>query len=112
MTPLQKVVFRLSEVRARLNEISGLEGDAFTAEIRTEAGGLQTEYADLEIKHRAALVAEGDDRTTRRWPVWTARRRSGRARAIAPRSTLGRLPHTGERGHWPGGTGGGTERGA
>ena len=25
MTPLQKVVFRLSEVRARLNEISGLE---------------------------------------------------------------------------------------
>ena len=58
MTSRQKIALRLSEVRSRLNEISGLEGDAFSDEIRTESGALQTEYADLETRHRAAIVAE------------------------------------------------------
>ncbi len=58
MTSRQKIALRLSEVRSRLNEISGLEGDAFTDEVRTESGTLQTEYADLETRHRAAIVAE------------------------------------------------------
>ncbi len=47
MTTLQKLRLRLSQVRQRLNEISGLEGDAFTDEIRAEAETLQTEYRDL-----------------------------------------------------------------
>ena len=58
MTPAQKIQLRLSEVRQRLNEVAALEGEAFTAEIRAEAETLQTEYRDLEIRHRSALIAE------------------------------------------------------
>ena len=57
MTPLQKLQLRRSEVRQRLNDIAGLEGDAFTDEIRAEAETLQAEYRDLETRHRAAVVA-------------------------------------------------------
>ena len=64
MTNAQKIRLRLSQVRARLNEISGLEGDAFTDEIRSEAASLQTEYADLETRHQAAIIAEGEAVTT------------------------------------------------
>ena len=53
-----KIELRLSEVRSRLNEISGLEGDALTDEVRAESGTLQIEYADLETRHRAAIVAD------------------------------------------------------
>ena len=60
MTNLQRIRVRLSEVRQRLNEIAQLEGDDLTDEIRTEAEGLHTEYADLETRQRAAIVAEGD----------------------------------------------------
>ena len=66
MTAKQKIELRLSQVRERLNEISGLEGDAFTDEIRTEAGTLQTEYGDLEVRHRAAIVAEPPETVTER----------------------------------------------
>lgn len=58
MTVLQRIKLRLSEVRERLNTIAGLEGDAMTAEIRTEAGTLHSEYSDLEVRSRAAIVAE------------------------------------------------------
>ena len=60
MTNSQKLSVRLSEIRQRLNEISGLEGDAFTAEIRQESDRLQTEFRDKETQYRAAVVAEGD----------------------------------------------------
>ena len=66
MTNKQKIELRLSEVRSRLNEISGIEGDAFTDEIRGEAGALQTEYGDLEVRHRSAIVAEGEDESRMR----------------------------------------------
>ena len=59
MTNKQRIELKLSGVRSRLNEISGFEGEAFTDEIRNEATALQTEYADLEARHRAAIVAEG-----------------------------------------------------
>ena len=58
MTSSQKIRLRLSQVRSRLNAISGLEGEAFTDEIRTEAATLQTEFADLEVRSQAAIVAE------------------------------------------------------
>ena len=61
MTNLQKITLRLSEVRSRLNDISVLEGDAFTEEIRNEASALQAEYGDLEVRHRSAIVAEGEE---------------------------------------------------
>ena len=63
MTNAQKIRLRLSQVRQRLNEISGLEGDDFTDEIRSEAQALQTEYLDLETRHQAAIVAEGEGET-------------------------------------------------
>lgn len=63
MTNAQKIRLRLSQVRQRLNEISGLEGDAYTDEIRSEAESLQTEYADLETRHQTAIVAEGEGET-------------------------------------------------
>ena len=59
MTNLQKIALRLSEVRSRLNEISGLEGEAFTDEIRSESETLGNEFKDLETRHRAAII--GDD---------------------------------------------------
>ena len=59
MTNAQKIALRLSEVRQRLNSISGLEGDAFTAEIRQESDALSKEYGDLESRHRAAIISEG-----------------------------------------------------
>ena len=61
MTSKQKLEIRLSEVRSRLNEISGLEGDSFTEEVRNEAEALQGEYAGLEIRHRASITAESAD---------------------------------------------------
>ena len=44
MTNAQRITLRLSEVRSRLNEIAGLEGDAFTPEIRGESEKLTNEY--------------------------------------------------------------------
>ena len=60
MTPKQRIELRLSEVRTRLNVISGIEGEEFTDEVRNEADSLQSEYRDLETRHRAAIVAEGE----------------------------------------------------
>ena len=60
MTNAQTHALRCSEIRQRLNEISGMEGDAFTDEIRSESDTLSTEYRDTETKYRAALVSEGD----------------------------------------------------
>ena len=64
MTILQKITLRLSEVRTRLNEISGLEGEALTGEVTAESDTLQTEYKDLETRHRAAITAEPDPEET------------------------------------------------
>ena len=60
MTNSQRLSVRLSEIRQRLNEIGGLEGDAFTAEIRQESDKLQAEFADKETQYRAAIVGEGE----------------------------------------------------
>ena len=57
-SPVQKITIRLSEVRQRLNAISGLEGDAFTEEISNEADAIGSEFQQLETRHRAALIAE------------------------------------------------------
>ena len=59
MTNSQKIALRTSEVRSRLSEISGLEGEAFTAEIKAEADRLTTEFQGLESRSRAAIIAEG-----------------------------------------------------
>lgn len=63
MTNSQKLTLRASEIRQRLNEIGGLEGDALTDEIRSERDGLVTEYGETEAQLRAALVAEDEAAT-------------------------------------------------
>ena len=60
MTNSQRLAVRLSEIRQRLNEIAGLEGDAFTAEIRAESDKLQAEFRDKETQYRGAVIAEGE----------------------------------------------------
>ena len=64
MTNGQKLSLRLSEIRQRLNEISGLEGDAVTDEVRSEADKLATEFKNAETQHRSALIAEADEQRT------------------------------------------------
>ena len=61
MTHVQKLTVRLSEVRERLNEIANFEGDDFTDEIRSESETLQTEYKDLEVRYRSAVIAQGEE---------------------------------------------------
>ena len=61
MTTAQRPAIRLSEIRQRLNEISGLESDAMTDEIRAEADKLTGEFRNCETQHRAAMVAEADE---------------------------------------------------
>ena len=46
-----------------MNEISGLEGDEFTTEIREELDSLESEYGDLERRHRAAIISEAGEET-------------------------------------------------
>ena len=59
MTNSQRLSVRLSEIRQRLNEIAGLEGDV-TDEIRSESDKLQVEFRAKETQYRAAVVAESD----------------------------------------------------
>lgn len=58
MTTKQKIELRLSQVRSRLNEIAGLS--ELTTETREEAATLEAEYSDLETRHRAAIISEGE----------------------------------------------------
>ena len=61
MTSKQKLELRLSEIRTRLNEISGLEGEAFTEEIRTESETLAGEFRDTESRWRSAMIADSEN---------------------------------------------------
>ena len=61
MTNLQKIQIRLSAIAARLGEISGLEGEAFTDEIRSEFTSLQSEHAELHVRQQAAILSEATD---------------------------------------------------
>ena len=61
MTKSQTISVRLSEIRQRLNEIAGLDGDALTDEVRAESDALTGEYSGKETQYRAALVSEGDE---------------------------------------------------
>ena len=58
MTTAQRLAVRLSEVRQRLNELSGL--DEPTDEQRAELGKLTAEYPAIETRHRAAIIAESE----------------------------------------------------
>ena len=89
MTPKQKIELRLSEVRTRLNEIAGLEGDDFTEEIRGEADALQAEFRALETRHRAAIVGEGEAEARARGDFGNEDGEAAEVRAILDRITIG-----------------------
>ena len=57
MLDSQRLQIRISEIRSRLNEISGLEGEAFTEEIRQESDKLTTEFREVETKFRSGSGA-------------------------------------------------------
>ena len=92
MTNTQKLTIRASEIRQRLNEISGLEDSALTDEIRAESDTLQTEYRDTETKLRAAVAAEGDPGETR--TVRVPEDAEARERRESRRCSTARLPAT------------------
>ena len=54
----QRLTIRSSEIRARLNELSGL--DNLSDEQRSELDTLTTEYRDIEAQRRAALLFEDE----------------------------------------------------
>ena len=59
MTNAQKLAIRLSEIRTKLNELSGVE--SLTDEQRAEIDALTGEYQAKEAQHRAAIVSEADE---------------------------------------------------
>ena len=62
MTAAQKVQIAMSKIRDRLREIGGIE--TLTDEIRTEAEKLTADMGDLEVRHRALILAEPAETVT------------------------------------------------
>ena len=87
LTNAQKITIRLSEVRSRLNEISGL--DELTDEIRNEADALGVEYKDLEIRHRSAIIAEGEEEQRAAGAFDNGDGESAEVRSLLTRVTIG-----------------------
>ena len=56
MTQAQKLAVRLSEVREKLNQLSGK--DELSEAEETEMRTLSAEYPALEARHRAAMIGE------------------------------------------------------
>ena len=59
MTTAQKLAIRISEIRSKLNELSGIE--TLSDEQRGEIDSLSAEYQAKEAQHRAAMVVEADE---------------------------------------------------
>ena len=93
MTNAQKIQLRLSEVRQRLNAISGLEGEAFTDEIGVEAATLQAEYKQLEVRHRAAVVGEVEEAGKREAKFTAADGEGAEIHSLSRRVRLGEYLH-------------------
>ena len=57
MTKTQRLELRASEIRQRLNELSGIDTGELTDEQRGEIDRLANEYSDVERQKRAAIIA-------------------------------------------------------
>ena len=57
MLESQKLAIRASEIRSRLAEIAGIEGD-LPDEVKTETVTLRNEYTDVEVRFQAAATSE------------------------------------------------------
>ena len=83
MTTTQKLAIRLSEIRSKLNELSGL--DEVTDEQRAEIDSLSTEYQAKEAQHRAAIVAEADEQRAAEGEFGNADGEAAEVRALISR---------------------------
>ena len=88
MTTAQKLAIRLSEIRQRLNEISGLADDAMTDEVRAEADKLGGEYRNAETQHRSALIAQGAEQAAAEGEFGSGDGEPAEVRALLSRATL------------------------
>ena len=86
MRQSQTLAIRASEIRAKLNELAGVEtlDDAQRGELDTLTG----EYRDTEARYRAALTAESGELETREAPAADPETRE--ARELLGRATVGR----------------------
>ena len=85
----QKIELRRSEIRQKLNEISGLDGEAFTDEIKAESAELEKEFGGLDTQFRAALIAEDGETTTTTETTETESRETTELRALTDGVMLG-----------------------
>ena len=60
MTESQRIELRRSKVCERLAAISQIEGDSYTPEVKAEEVELQTEYGQLEVRQRTAILTEDE----------------------------------------------------
>ena len=86
MTTAQKLAIRLSEVRSKLNDLSGL--DELTDEQRNEIDSLTKEYQAKEAQHRAALTVEADEQRAAEGEFGNGDGEAAEVRALIGRVTL------------------------
>ena len=79
MTTAQKLEVRASEIRQRLNEISGLEGDKLTDEIRSESETAPGPNIETPRRSGALPSSPSPPKTRRSFPskTWTRKPESG-----------------------------------
>ena len=87
MTTAQKLAIRLSEIRSKLNELSGL--DTVTDEQRGEIDTLSKEYQAKEAQHRAAILTEADEQRAAAGEFGNADGEPAEVRALLGRVSLG-----------------------
>ena len=88
MTTAQKLAVRLSEVREKLNQLSGK--DELTDEEQSEMRTLSGEYPALEARHRAAMIAESAEEAAAGEDTDSGDGEDGERRELRSRSRLSR----------------------
>ena len=86
MTKVQKLAIRLSEIRSKLNELSGV--DELTDEQRGELDSLTAEYQQKEAQHRAALTVEADEQRAAEGAFGNGDGEPAEVRALLDRVTI------------------------
>ena len=82
MTPLQTAQLRATDIRVRLSELAAVT--EVTDETRSELETLRTEYADVERRSAALLIAEPD-----RTPIISATAEGTEYRAMIDKANIG-----------------------
>ena len=84
MTPLQTAQVRASDIRVRLSELAAVS--EVTDETRSELETLRTEYADVERRSAALLIAEPD-----RTPIISQTAEGTEYRAMVDKANVGTI---------------------